>query len=141
MGLTIGSAGISGFGSTQGGGAMSRGSYSGSPYTAYINFCQMPGSSTQPGLFMQTGSAVTSSAGRGTSYVPFPVSFPSVCVAILISEGGSGGWGTTGACTVYAVTSFSTSGFYFSGAWISGGSPGVAYYGSSIGAYYIAMGY
>jgi hypothetical protein len=141
MGLTIGSAGISGFNINVGGGTMSRGSYSGSPNTPYINFCQMPGSSTSPGLFMQTGSAVTSSASRGGSYVPFPVSFPSTCVAILISEGGSNGWGSTGACTVYAITSYSASGFYFSGAWISGGSPGTSYYSASIGAYYIAMGY
>ena len=138
MGLTISAYGISGFGNAMAPGfLLSRGCYAGNPNTRPINFCQMPGSSAQPGLFMQTGYAYTSSAGRGTSYVPFPVTFPSVCVAVLISEGGSNGWNAK-SCTVYAVTSATQSGFYFSGAWIN---DTVSYYSNSIGAYYVAMGY
>ena len=131
MGLTIGNSGISGFNSgfNASGVAQTKGSYS--------NKASRPAWQIMPGGFMIVTGDAPSGGSRGAGTVYFPISFPNACLAIMMGEGGSGGW-VAGHCTMYAVTSFSTNSFSFSAAWVNATT---SYYQASLGGKYMAVGY
>ena len=136
--ITISGSSISGFAAEFGGsiqqyGAISTGS--GLPSITGRFSHIMPGNAN--GRFViQSGYAYSSVASQGGNFVAFPISFPTHCIAICLSEAGAAGWGNQ--YTAYAVTSFYYGGFYFSGVY---GNQTGAYYSNSIGASYIAIGY
>jgi hypothetical protein len=98
------------------------------------------------GFLLQWGQATTTNTtGRYSNYIYYPISFPTACLSVVMTEGGSGGWGygagasnNGGAATVYAPTLISTSYFYFQGAWLTGYT---SYYSSYIGSNWYAVGY
>ena len=138
--LTISSSSISGFSAEFGGGSQQYGAIStGFGLQSIVGRWShiMPGNAN--GRFViQSGYAVSSSASQSGNFTAFPVSFPTACVAICMSEAGAGGWGNQYTC--YAVTSFYYAGFSWSG--VIGNSTGAYYAGAgNIGASYIAIGY
>lgn len=139
MALTISGTQIGPWDATYyGGGYTTTGSVTQYSTTGYVKL--------EGGFILQWGQATTSNTtGRYSNIVYFPISFPSTCLSVQFTEGGSGGWGTGpgagnngGAATVYAPTLISTTGFFFQGAWVTGYSN---YYSSFIGSNWYAVGY
>jgi hypothetical protein len=136
--ITISGSSISGFAAGMGGsiqqyGAISTGS--GLPSITGRFSHIMPGNAN--GRFViQSGYALATSPAQNGNFVAFPVSFPTACVAIVMSETGADGWGQQYTC--YAPNSFYSGGFTFSAVFAN--STG-AYYAGNAGASYIAIGY
>ena len=95
------------------------------------------------GMIYQCGKCLTGTDySRTGNRVSFSTSFPTVCLAVVMCEQGSYGWGTgdmdTGNCTVYVPTQIDASGFYWRAVWINRYS---AYYQNGLGGGWHAIGY
>ena len=153
MALTISGSNISGWDATYyGGGSTSTGGTSSASVNGSDGSYTYSGTgyaTLEGGLILQWGSSTTSSARSGASQY-FSISFPTVCIAVVMNEGGAGGWGTGplasnggGAGTVYAPTFIGTQYFNFEGAWVT---PYFSYYTTGagqgpIGMHWYAIGY
>lgn len=130
-GLVITGSGINwettynGGGTTTTGNIVSRGGTSG-----YVKL--------EGGMIVQYGKCLNSSTvGRYSNPIYFPISFPNACISLSMCEDGAYGWGNA-AATHYSATLIGTSGFYVEGVWINSSQ---VYYGGNIGGAYIAIGY
>ena len=101
---------------------------------------------SEGGLIIQWGDATTTNTtGRYSNIQYFPMTFPTVCLSVVMSEASSSGWGTGpqagnngGTATVYAPTLIGTTACYFEAAWMSGYT---SYYSAGLGASWYAVGY
>ena len=101
---------------------------------------------SEGGLIIQWGDATTTNTiGRYSNTYYFPISFPTLCLSVVMSEASSSGWGTGqqagnngGTATVYAPTVIGASGFSFEAAWMSGYT---SYYSAGLGGSWYAVGY